>query len=67
MLSLVLALWTATAAILILSGAIMLRDRRQLESGPYGALLALSVAADCVAAVAGPASWTRPPPARRAR
>jgi AraC-like DNA-binding protein len=60
MLSLVLALWTATASILVLTGAIMLRDRRHLESGPYGALLALSVAADCVAAVANPAGWTWP-------
>jgi AraC-like DNA-binding protein len=56
----VLALWTATAAILLLSGVIMLRDRRQLEAGPYGGLLALSVAADCVAAVANPAGWTWP-------
>ncbi len=60
MLSLVLALWTGTAAILLLSGIIMLRDRRRLDSGPYGALLALSVAADCVAAVADPAPWTWP-------
>ena len=60
MLSLVLALWTATAAILLMTGVVMLRDRRHLESGPYGGLLALSVAADCVAAVASPAGWTWP-------
>src|SRR5471030_2220204 len=60
MLSLVLALWTATAAILLLTGVIMLRDRRQLESGPFGGLLALSVAADCIVAVAAPAVWTWP-------
>jgi AraC-like DNA-binding protein len=60
MLSLVLALWTATAAILLLTGVVMLRDRRRLESGPFGGLLALSVAADCIAAVAGPAGWTWP-------
>jgi AraC-like DNA-binding protein len=60
MLSLVLALWTATAAILALTGVIMLRDRRQLDAGPFSGLLALSVAADCVAAVASPANWTWP-------
>lgn len=60
MLSLVLALWTATAAILILTGIVMLRDRRQLDSGPFSGLLALSVAADCVASVANPAPWTWP-------
>jgi AraC-like DNA-binding protein len=60
MLSLVLALWTATAAILLLTGVVMLRDRRQLASGPFGGLLALSVAADCVVAVAGRAGWTWP-------
>src|SRR5476651_1247446 len=60
MLSFVLALWTATAAILLLTGVVMLRDRRQLESGPYGGLLALSVAADCIVAVAAPAVWTWP-------
>jgi AraC-like DNA-binding protein len=60
MLSLVLALWTATAAILLLTGIVMLRDWRQMESGPFGGLLALSVAADCVTAVAAPAVWTWP-------
>src|SRR5471030_269085 len=60
MLSLVLALWTATAAILLLTGIVMLRDRRQMESGPFGGLLALSVAADCIVAVAAPAVWTWP-------
>ena len=60
MLSLVLALWTATAAILLLTGIVMLRDRLQLESGPFSGLLALSVAADCTVAVAAPASWTWP-------
>ena len=60
MLSFVLALWTATAAILLLTGVVMLRDRRQLESGPFGGLLALSVAADCIVAVAAPAVWTWP-------
>ena len=51
MLSLVLALWTATAAILLLTGVVMLRDWRRLESGPFGGLLTLSVGADCIAAV----------------
>ena len=60
MLSLVLALWTATAAILLLTGIVMLRDRRQLESGPFGGLLALSVAADIIVGVAAPAVWTWP-------
>ena len=60
MLSLVLALWTATAAILLLAGVVILRDWRQLESGSYGGLLALSVAADCIAAVAAPAGWIWP-------
>src|SRR5471032_1223510 len=60
MLSLVLALWTAAAAILLLTGVVMLRDRRQLESGAFGGLLALSVAADCIVAVAAPAVWTWP-------
>ena len=62
MLSLVLALWAATAAILLLTGIVMLRDRRRLESGPFGGLLALSVAADVIASIAGPSArpWILP-------
>ena len=39
-----LALRSATVAILVLTGVVILRDRRHRESGPYGGLLALSVA-----------------------
>jgi len=54
-----LALRTGTAAILLLTGVIMLRDRRRMESGPFGGLLALSVAADAVVSVVGApsSSW----------
>lgn len=57
-----LALRTGTAAILLLTGVIMLRDQRRLESGPFGGLLCFSVAADIVASVAGPGAqgWTWP-------
>jgi AraC-like DNA-binding protein len=56
------AVRTGTAAVLLLTGVIMLRDRRRLESGPFGGLLCLSVAADVVASVAGPGAqgWTWP-------
>ena len=46
-----LALRTATAAILLVTGIILLRDRRRMESGPFGGLLALSVAIVSVAGV----------------
>jgi AraC-like DNA-binding protein len=45
-----LALRTATAAILLVSGIVLLRDRKQLGAGPFSGLLALSVA---VASVGG--------------
>jgi AraC-like DNA-binding protein len=46
-----LALRTATAAILLVTGLVLLRDRRSTESGPFGGLLALSVAVVSVAGV----------------
>ncbi|MBS0521756.1 MAG: helix-turn-helix transcriptional regulator [Proteobacteria bacterium] len=54
-----LALRIGTAAIFLLTGIIMVRDRRRLESGPIGGLLALSVAADTAlsAATGGPWLW----------
>ena len=54
-----LALRSGTVAILLLTGIVILRDRRRRESGPYGGLLALSVAADSIVFVAG-ASWLWP-------
>jgi AraC-like DNA-binding protein len=45
-----LALRTATAAILLVTGIVLLRDRKQLGAGPFSGLLALSVA---VASVGG--------------
>ncbi|MEI7875436.1 MAG: helix-turn-helix domain-containing protein [Alphaproteobacteria bacterium] len=56
-----LALKTGTAAIMLLTGLLLLRDRRHLESGPFGGLLALSVAAYAVISVAGARSpWLWP-------
>ncbi len=57
-----LALRTGTVAVLLLTGAVMLRDRRRLESGPYSGLMALSVAADTVMSITGYAGplWLRP-------
>lgn len=46
-----LALRAATAAILLVTGIVLLRDRRSTQSGPFGGLLALSVAAVSVAGV----------------
>ncbi len=46
-----LALRTATAAILLVTGLVLLRDRRSTESGPFGGLLALSVAIVSIAGV----------------
>jgi AraC-like DNA-binding protein len=54
-----LALRSATVAILLLTGLVILRDRRHRESGAYGGLLALSVAADSIVFVAD-ASWLWP-------
>jgi AraC-like DNA-binding protein len=54
-----LALRSGTVALLLLTGIAILRDRRHRESGPYGGLLALSVAADSIVFVAG-ASWLWP-------
>lgn len=39
-----LALRTGTAAILLVTGIVLLRDWRRVQSGPFGGLLALSVA-----------------------
>src|ERR1700730_17709936 len=54
-----LALRSGTVALLLLTGIVILRDRRHRDSGPYGGLLALSVAADSIVFVAG-ASWHWP-------
>jgi AraC-like DNA-binding protein len=57
-----LALRSGTVAILLLTGILMLRDWRHRDTGPYGGLLALSVAADSLVSLAGrPASsWAWP-------
>lgn len=57
-----LALRTATAALLLLTGIVMLRDRRRLLSGPFGGLLALSVALYAALPIAGAPLyvWLRP-------
>ena len=47
-----LALRTGTVAILLLTGIVILRDRRLRDSGPFGGLLALSVAADSIVTIA---------------
>ena len=54
-----LALRSGTVALLLLTGIVIVRDRRHRETGPYGGLLALSVAADSIVFVAG-ASWLWP-------
>ena len=46
-----LALRTATAAILLVTGIVLLRDRKQLGAGPFSGLLALSVAVASVGAI----------------
>jgi len=48
-----LALRSGTVAILLLTGIVILRDRRHRETGPYGGLLALSVAADSIVTIVG--------------
>jgi AraC-like DNA-binding protein len=60
MLSVEIALQAGTAAILLITGIVMVRDRRHMQSGPIGGLLALSVAAVVVASMAGASSWVRP-------
>lgn len=56
-----LALKTGTAAILLLTGLLLLRDRRHMTTGPFGGLLALSVAASAVLSVTGARSpWLWP-------
>ena len=57
MLPVELALRTATAAIFLITGLVMLRDRRGVESGPVGGLLALSVAAVAVVSIPGIRVW----------
>jgi AraC-like DNA-binding protein len=56
-----LALRTGAAAILLLTGIVILRDRRRMDSKSAGGLLALSVAADSIVAVSGgpsvPGMW----------
>jgi AraC-like DNA-binding protein len=51
--SLELAVRSATVGILLLTGIVILRDRRHRETGPYGGLLALSVAADSIVTIVG--------------
>ena len=46
-----LALRIGTAAILLVVGIVFLRDRRRMDSGPFGGLLALSVAVGSVTGV----------------
>jgi AraC-like DNA-binding protein len=57
MLPVELALRTATAAIFLITGLVMLRDRRGVESGPVGGLLALSVAAVAIVSIPGIRVW----------
>jgi AraC-like DNA-binding protein len=59
MLPLELALRSGTVALLLLTGIVILRDRRRRDTGPLGGLLALSVAADSIVFVAG-APWLWP-------
>jgi AraC-like DNA-binding protein len=56
------ALRAGTAAILLLTGLVLLRDRRRMESGPFGGLLALSVAADTIVSIVDlhALPWLRP-------
>ncbi len=57
-----LALRTGTVAILLLLGAIMVRDRKRLQSKAFSGLMALSVAADGIMTIVGygPLSWLTP-------
>jgi AraC-like DNA-binding protein len=56
-----LVLKSGTAAILLLTGLLLLRDRRHMTTGPFGGLLALSVAAAAVLSVTGARSpWLWP-------
>ena len=56
-----LVLKSGTAAILLLTGLLLLRDRRHMTTGPFGGLLALSVAATAVLSVTGARSpWLWP-------
>jgi AraC-like DNA-binding protein len=57
-----LALRSGTVAILLLTGIVILRDRRHRETGPFGGLLALSAAADSIVTIAGfpTPSWLWP-------
>lgn len=57
-----LALRTGTVAVLLLTGIVILRDRRHREFGPFGGLLALSVAADSTVTIVGfpSPSWLWP-------
>jgi AraC-like DNA-binding protein len=48
-----LALRSGTVALLLLTGIVILRDRQHRETGPYGGLLALSVAADSITTIVG--------------
>lgn len=59
--SIELVLKSGTAAILLLTGLLLLRDRRHMTTGPFGGLLALSVAATAVLSITGARSpWLWP-------
>jgi AraC-like DNA-binding protein len=62
MLTLDLVLRIGTAAIFLLTGVILVRDRWRTASGPVGGLLALSIAADTAlsATAADPLPWLWP-------
>ena len=56
-----LVLKIGTAAILLLTGLLLLRERRHMATGPFGGLLALSVAAVVVLSITGARSpWLWP-------
>src|SRR5262245_1412231 len=59
MLTPVVALRLGTAAIFLLAGVILVRDRWRTESGPVGGLLAISIAVD-TAAAGGALPWLWP-------
>lgn len=56
-----LVLKSGTSAILLLTGLLLLRDRRYMTTGPLGGLLALSVAAVAILSITGARSpWVWP-------
>lgn len=55
-----LVLRTSAAAILLITGIVMLRDRREMESGAVGGLLTISAAAHAAVSMAGVNAWSWP-------